>query len=200
MFKIITVANVGLGNFASVANMYKFLEIDVQIIEDPQTITEVTHLILPGVGAFDPAMRSLEKSGWKDAILELTPDTKLLGVCLGMHLLTNGSEEGLLPGLGLIDASCKRFNETNLRVPHIGWNNVAPKKKNSLLSLEDSSYFYFSHSYFVECGNQELALAMTTYGQTFTSYFSQGNVHGVQFHPEKSHRYGMNLLRKFASL
>ena len=180
--------------------MYKFLEIDVQVLEDPSAISGVTHLILPGVGAFDPAMRLLETSGWKEAILGLNPETKLLGVCLGMHLLTNGSEEGSLPGLGLIGATCKRFNKTNLRVPHIGWNKVTAKLNNPLLTLDESNYFYFSHSYFVECDQQELSQASTTYGQNFTSYFSHGNVHGVQFHPEKSHKYGMDLLRKFASL
>jgi glutamine amidotransferase len=196
---MITIANVGLGNFASVANMYKFLEIDVQVVDSPDAIPEVTHLILPGVGAFDPGMRLLETSGWKDAILNLRPGTKLLGICLGMHLLTNGSEEGTLPGLGMIDATCRRFDDKNLKVPHIGWNEVVSKVDNSLLSKEESRYFYFSHSYFVECKNREVVQASTKYGQDFTSYFNQGDIHGVQFHPEKSHRYGMDLLRKFAS-
>jgi len=197
---LITIANVGIGNFASIANMYKYLEIDVQVISDPRAIRRATHLILPGVGAFDPAMRMLNEMGWKDALLDLEPGTKLLGICLGMQLLTIGSEEGSSPGLGLINSVCKRFKSKDLKVPHIGWNQVHANPKNLLISAEEVNYFYFSHSYYVECIDENLVQASTTYGSQFTAQFGEGNIHGVQFHPEKSHKYGMNLLSKFASL
>lgn len=197
---MITIANPGLGNFASIANMYKFLEIDVEIVSDPSKLSRVTHLILPGIGAFDNGMKLLSESGWKSAILSLDPDIKILGICLGMQLLTNGSQEGLLPGLGLIDGVCQRFPKDSLSVPHIGWNEVTSQNDSDLIKASEKNRFYFSHSYFVELENALLGTGNTTYGTEFTSSFKKENVYGVQFHPEKSHQFGMRLLRRFAAI
>ena len=197
---MITIANVGLGNFVSVANMYKFLEIDVEIISDPRDLSCVTHLILPGVGAFDSGMRLLSSSGWRKAILDLSQDTKILGICLGMHLLTNGSEEGKLAGLGLIGGECQRIPNNEVSVPHIGWNEARTTRDSELIKVTENNRFYFSHSYFVALEDFALRTSEVEYGVNFTSSFENKNVFGVQFHPEKSHKFGMRLFRRFAEL
>jgi glutamine amidotransferase len=197
---LITIANPGLGNFVSISNMYKFLEIDVEIISDPRKLTGITHLILPGVGAFDSGMSLLSKTGWKSAIMDLSPEVNILGICLGMQLLTNGSEEGSLPGLGLIEGQCRRFPESGLSIPHIGWNNVSSFSESELFHAEEINRFYFSHSYYVETRHEFLSTGLTDYGLEFTSSFKFRNIYGVQFHPEKSHKYGMRLLRRFAEI
>lgn len=180
--------------------MYKFLEIDVEITSDPRKLTEVTHLVLPGIGAFDNGMKLLSKSGWKTAIQDLSPAVNILGICLGMQLLTNGSEEGSLPGLGLIEADCRRFPENDLSIPHIGWNQVTGIGESELIRREEINRFYFSHSYYVKLQDESLATGTTSYGKEFTSSFSHKNIFGVQFHPEKSHKFGMRLLRRFAEI
>ena len=197
---MITIANIGLGNFASVANMFRFLEIDVEIRNKPGNIEAVTHLILPGVGAFDTGMKLLKESGWQSALLDMPTNSKILGICLGMHLLTKGSVEGRSPGLGLIDGTCEKFESKKVRVPHIGWNQVHPVPSNSIISTTEKNLFYFSHSYYVKLSYSELSSAITNYDIPFSSAFEKGNILGVQFHPEKSHKYGMNLLRKFSNL
>ena len=198
--QLITIANPGLGNFVSIANMYKFLEFDVEVLSDPSNLSNVTHLILPGVGAFDNGMKLLADSGWKNAILNLDPNVNILGICLGMQLLTSGSEEGSLSGLGLVDAYCRRIPEGDLSVPHMGWNEVINCRKNELLHSDERNRFYFSHSYYVELNNRELGFGNTSYGFDFTSGYKKNNIFGVQFHPEKSHKYGMRLLRRFAEI
>jgi len=180
--------------------MYKYLEIDVEIISDPRKLTGVSHLVLPGIGAFDNAMNLLAKSGWKSAIKDLSPEVNILGICLGMQLLTDGSEEGSLPGLGLIEGQCRRFPEGDLSIPHIGWNKVSSLNESELLQAEEMNRFYFSHSYYVEIHHDNLSTGLTEYGLEFTSSFKFRNLYGVQFHPEKSHKFGMRLLRRFAEI
>jgi len=199
--KLITVIDAGIGNFLSVANMLKYLEFEVDVQSNPKRLQEVTHLILPGIGSFDAGIECLRKSGWHDAILKLDPSVNILGICLGMQLLGQGSEEGLLPGLGLVKATCSKFKDQSIRVPHIGWNQAAIIKQNRLLPLNETEYkFYFSHSYYLKDLSGEIGILETNYGGNFVSAYQHKNVYGVQFHPEKSHKYGMELLKNFGSL
>ena len=198
---MLTIANFGLGNLASIANMLNFLEIDVEVLDSPGDIEKITHLIIPGVGAFDTGMELLKKTGWQSAIKDLSSETKILGICLGMHLLTNGSDEGNLKGLGLINAWSHRFDSDQVRIPHMGWNLVNVRKFNPLVAMgKEEKRFYFTHSYFVELQDLADELGSTTYQQEFTSIFQRNNIFGCQFHPEKSHRFGMELLENFAAI
>ena len=131
---MITIANFGVGNFASIANMLIYLGIEVEVLDSPKMAGNTTHLILPGVGAFDTGMDLLVKSGWKSAIEDLSSSVNILGICLGMQLLTHGSEEGNRSGLGLIDAKCFRFDSKESSVPHMGWNFVTVMKENQIIS------------------------------------------------------------------
>ncbi len=198
---MITIADAGLGNFASVANMLSFLEIDVEIRKIPGDVKTISHLILPGVGSFDTGMESLNSSGWEKVIKTLTPETKILGICLGMQLLTEGSEEGVRPGLGLIAGKCRRFDSRLGPVPHMGWNEVKITRENKVIPKDSNqTRFYFSNSYFVELTDPDLAFATAIYNDTFCAAFGFGNVYGFQFHPEKSHQFGMKALENFANL
>jgi glutamine amidotransferase len=198
---MITIANFGVGNLASIANMMNFLEIDVEVLDSPNEIENITHLIIPGVGAFDTGMELLKKTGWQSAILDLTPDTKILGICLGMHLLTNGSDEGDLEGLGLINAWSRKFDSDQVRIPHMGWNLVNIGKLNPLVTMDEKEKrYYFTHSYFVELQDFSDEVGTTQYQGGFTSIFQRNNIFGCQFHPEKSHHFGMELLKNFAAI
>ena len=198
---MITIANFGVGNLASIANMMNFLEIDVEVLDSPEEIENITHLIIPGVGAFDTGMELLKKTGWQSAILDLNPDTKILGICLGMHLLTNGSDEGDLEGLGLISAWSRKFDSDQVRIPHMGWNLVNVDKLNPLVATDEKEKrYYFTHSYFVELQDFSDEVGTTQYQGSFTSIFQRNNIFGCQFHPEKSHRFGMELLKNFAAI
>ena len=198
---MITIANFGVGNFASIANMLIYLGIEVEVQESPKLMGNTTHLILPGVGAFDTGMDLLVKSGWKSAIEDLSSSVNILGICLGMQLLTNGSEEGNRSGLGLINAKCFRFDSKESSVPHMGWNIVNVLKENQIISqLDEYERFYFTHSYYVQANDSADILGETTYQSKFTSVFQRNNILGCQFHPEKSHRFGMKFLQNFATL
>ena len=198
---LITIADAGLGNFASIANMLNFLEIDAEIRSKPGDVNDITHLILPGVGAFDAGITSLENTGWRKAIEDLSPETKILGICVGMQLFTQGSEEGKKSGLGYVPAICKKFNTELGPVPHIGWNEVLVSSENKILPLSNvPQRFYFTHSFYIEAYDQSLVIGKTMYTNEFVSAFSKDNLYGVQFHPEKSHRFGMEVLKRFANL
>jgi glutamine amidotransferase len=203
---MITIVDYGMGNLGSVRNMLKKIGVSSQISSAPEKIAEATKLILPGVGAFDNAMQNLENLGLipvlnRKVIEEKTP---LLGICLGMQLLTKRSEEGSLSGLGWIDAETVRFRFSggeNLKIPHMGWNTISLKKESPLYDgLLEEPRFYFVHSYFVACNNPSDVITTTDYGIDFCSSLACGNVFGVQFHPEKSHKFGMRLLKNFAEL
>ncbi|MCB0355412.1 MAG: imidazole glycerol phosphate synthase subunit HisH [Bdellovibrionales bacterium] len=186
-------------------NMLKKVGCKAQWSSDPKIIEQATKLIFPGVGSFDLAMKKLLDSGLvpileKKVLHEKTP---LLGVCLGMQLLTQGSEEGEMPGLGWVKAQTKKFRPTDkkLKIPHMGWNEVVPKVKSKLTkNLDQHSRFYFVHSYFVECENPENILFESDYGQRFASGIFSDNIFGVQFHPEKSHRFGMQLMANYLEI
>ena len=181
--------------------MLNYLGINVELEKSPMSGRKYSHVILPGIGSFDPGIKKLNESGWSDYILENFTTTKILGICLGMQLLTSGSEEGFEEGLNLIPAYCKKFDSKEVRTPHIGWNVVETTRTNKLVSENDfPQKFYFSHSYFVHSNNSSVMSLKTTYGQNFISGFEMGNVLGVQFHPEKSHKFGMKLLTNFSQL
>jgi glutamine amidotransferase len=205
---MIAIIDYGLGNLGSILNMLKRVMVpDVVITKDPAVIHASDRLILPGVGAFDAGMESIQQSGLRDVLEEavLHSGKPVLGICLGMQLLTKGSEEGRLAGLGWIDAETVRFNPTGehaeLRVPHMGWNEVHPGRHHALMEgLPNPSRFYFVHSYHVRCHSAEDQLLSCRYGIDFTCAVQHGNIMGVQFHPEKSHRFGMQLLKNFAEI
>jgi len=198
---VITIANFGVGKLASIANMLNFLEIDVEVLDSPRDVEGITHLIIPGVGAFDTGMELRKKTGWQSAIQDLSPKTNILGICLGMHLLTNGSDEGSLEGLGLIDAWSHKFDADHVRIPHMGWNLVNVHRLNPLVVMDqEEKRYYFSHSYFVKLQDLSEELGATQYQEGFTSIFQRNNIFGCQFHPEKSHRFGMELLKNFAAI
>ena len=192
----------GLGNLGSVLNMFRYLDVDAELVTTPEEIRAADRLLLPGVGAFDRGVVGLQEQGLGELVRERAlAGTPLLGICLGMQLLCRTSEEGVLGGLGLIDANVTRLEpaDRRLRVPHMGWNWVDAVREHELLeSPEPRSKFYFAHSFKVVCSNDEDVVAVTDYGGTFTSIVAHGNVVGAQFHPEKSHRFGMHLLRNFA--
>lgn len=202
---MITIVDYGLGNLNSIQNMFRYIDVKSEISSDPDHIARATKLLLPGVGAFDAAMSKLDESNLIEvlntkAIKEQIP---VLGICLGMQLLTKGSEEGNLPGLGWIDANTLKFRfSTREKVPHMGWNVVTKSTPSSLThSLEEDSRFYFVHSYHVQVAQQSNSILKTTYGSLdFDSAIQHNNVYGTQFHPEKSHKFGMKILSNFAAI
>jgi glutamine amidotransferase len=202
---MIVIIDYGLGNLGSMANMLKKIGAQAVVSSDPLVIGEAEKLILPGVGSFDGGMKNLESRGLLQVLNERVLEGKvlILGVCLGMQLLSNKSEEGQMPGLGWLDAKTIRFNfkdaNANLKIPHMGWNQLIVRQSHPLFAdLEDINRFYFVHSYHVVCADQDNILATTSYGFDFTSAIVKDNIMGVQFHPEKSHRFGMRLLKNFA--
>lgn len=202
---MLIVIDYGLGNLASVLNMIRKVGGSAKVSSNPDDILNASKLILPGVGAFDHGVKQLQLLGLFSAIQEMAlKGTPVLGICLGMQLLANKSEEGQLEGLGLINAGFKRFvfgEELHLRVPHVGWNHVGVVKENPLIPNDGSEQrFYFTHSYHAVCANDADALATTVYGYNFTAAYCRDNIFGVQFHPEKSHRFGMALFKRFLEL
>jgi glutamine amidotransferase len=202
---MIAIIDYGIGNVGSLRNMLSKIGAPAIVTSDPGTISGAGKIVLPGVGAFDPAMQRLEQLNLLPLLTKrvLEEGVPFLGVCLGMQLLTLGSEEGDLPGLGWIDAQTRRFDvdgaSRGLPIPHMGWNSVRSKGRNSILAGQpQDARFYFVHSYFVDCHSDEDVLGTTIYGVRFASVIGRDNIIGVQFHPEKSHRFGMILLRAFA--
>lgn len=182
--------------------MIQHLGAEAQIIRSPEQLIDASKLILPGVGAFDHCMGNLRDAGWiaplEYAVFER--QVPIMGICLGMQLLTRGSEEGQIPGLGWIDAHARRFrpHDVKLKVPHMGWNEVRQMRADVLLPLsERPRRFYFVHSYCVECADPADILLQCEYGETFVAAFRRAKIWGFQFHPEKSHRFGMELFQHF---
>ena len=203
---MIAIINYGSGNIQAIGNIYKRLNIPFVVAATPAELESADRVILPGVGSFDQAMRELDKSGMRQALEQFVIiDRKpILGICVGMQLLATSSEEGQALGLGWIDGVVKKFDRSDVgqatRIPHMGWNNVVPLKNNPLFADADlGPGYYFLHSYYFSCNNLEDVLAKTDYGIEFASAVSRGNIQGVQFHPEKSHQAGTQLLKNFAS-
>jgi glutamine amidotransferase len=202
---MITIIDYNMGNIASIKNMLKKIGYEAVVTSDPAVIECAKRIILPGVGAFDYGMKNLKDLGLIDVIKGKVLDDKVpfLGICLGMQLLTSGSEEGLLQGLRLINANTKKFTPCgeNMKIPHMGWNYVTPIIDSALFKgVEQDMRFYFVHSYYVDCHDKNDSLANTSYGVQFTSVVGRENILGVQFHPEKSHKYGMKLLKNFVEM
>lgn len=200
----ISVINYGAGNIASVVNMIKHVGGEAEIISHPSELSKVQKLLLPGVGAFGHAMECLRVGGWLAELNQAVLQRKIptLGICLGMQLMCKSSEEGQEAGLGWIDASVRRFefqgDLSRLKVPHMGWNAVSVVGENSLVTSEAlERRFYFVHSYYVECANKSDEMFVCNYGRDFVAGFHRENIWGVQFHPEKSHRFGMELFKQF---
>jgi glutamine amidotransferase len=197
----------GLGNVKAFANIYKELNVPHVIARSSVELKGVARVILPGVGAFDQTMKRLNESGMREPLDEIVLDKKIpvLGVCVGMQMLGAFSEEGTLPGLGWLNATVLKFRQPtdapSMQIPHMGWNLVLPVRAEGLLkNLPDDSRFYFLHSFYMHCGEPEDVLATTSYGGNFACAVNRGNIYGVQFHPEKSHLCGIQLLKNFSEL
>lgn len=204
---MIGLINYGSGNIQALANIYGRLNIPHFIVSRAEDLERATRLLLPGVGAFDQTMSHLESSGLRDALTLHVMERKLpfLGICVGMQLLARRSDEGTRPGLGWIDGEVRRFDHARFtqqtHLPHMGWNDVSVVRPHPLFAgLEQDASFYFLHSYYMDCVNRGDVLGETDYGGPFTCAVQSGNVHGVQFHPEKSHQGGIRLLKNFAEL
>jgi len=203
---MITIIDYGMGNVGSIANMLKRSGFPVRLSALPQEIADSDKLILPGVGSFDTGMENLERLDLRDLVAQrVQSGTPLLGICLGMQLLFEGSEEGVRAGLGWLRGRCVRFHfddrPARLKIPHMGWNDVRPVARDSLFKdVADDAGYYFVHSYHPLCADPSDVLGWTTHGYEFASAVRRGNVFGTQFHPEKSHKHGKRLLKNFAEL
>jgi len=199
--------NYGLGNINAFINVFKRVDIPIRTANTVEELKGASKIILPGVGAFDHAMEKLNNSGMREALdqMVLVDRTPVIGICVGMQILGKKSDEGVLPGLGWIDGDVKKFDESTIqyktKLPHMGWNDVNVTKSNKLFDgLENNALFYFLHSYYFNCNNNDDVIADATYGVNFACAVNHHNIYGVQFHPEKSHQYGERLLHNFAIL
>lgn len=203
---MITIIDYGMGNLGSIKNMLNRIGVPSEITNNPENILKARKLILPGVGRFDTAMGIIEKSGLKNLLIEkvLSDGIPILGICLGMQLLTQLSEEGNTLGLGFIPAKTIKFKfkDNHFKIPHMGWNTVHPNASNPLIdNLPREPRFYFVHSYYVKVEDETYSILKTTYGEVeFDSAIHKSNIWGTQFHPEKSHKYGMKLLENFSKI
>ena len=197
----------GLGNLDAIANIYKRLNIAARPVTTATELAAVDRIILPGVGAFDRAMMRLQESGMRDVLAERVLDrhVPVLGICVGMQMMAERSSEGTLAGLGWIPGEVERFDacrpDERMSLPHMGWNDVKPRRADDLFrKLDADARFYFLHSYFFAPRNAQDVLAVTDYHGDYASSVNARNVFGVQFHPEKSHQWGIQLLKNFAEI
>jgi glutamine amidotransferase len=203
---MIVIVDYKTANLGSIVNMFKRIGAPARVAEKPEDLRGASRILLPGIGHFDTCARNLRSAGFASALEEpvLRYQTPLLGICVGAQLLTLGSEEGDAPGLGWIDAHTQRFpslDAPDYKVPHMGWNIATPRQVHCLFAgFKAPPRFYFVHSFCMQCARPESVLATTTHGIEFASGIVKDNVAGLQFHPEKSHRFGMQLLRNFAQL
>lgn len=204
---MIGIVDYGSGNIYAIANIYKRLNIDFIISGNANELNKATHLLLPGVGAFDETMRILNSSGLKGFLDEMVLDKRkpVMGICVGMQLLAEGSEEGNLEGFGWIKGYVKKFDPAFLKskphLPHLGWNTVELAKPHAIFNdIDYAKGFYFLHSYYFACSNNEDILGTTNYGITYASAVNHSNIFGMQFHPEKSHQNGLNIFNNFSKI
>lgn len=204
---MIAIINYGLGNINAFINVYKKLNIQLKVARNEGDLEDIDRIILPGVGSFDQAMIKLNESGMRRALDRLVLDKHIpvIGICVGMQMLALSSEEGDLPGLGYVNATVKKFNvndmKPKLNLPHMGWNDVRPLTGNGIFSSIDNwPVFYFLHSYYFSCNETGDAIATSDYGGEFVCAIRHHNIFGVQFHPEKSHQYGIQLLKNFSEV
>jgi glutamine amidotransferase len=204
---VIAVIDYGMGNLSSVMNAFRVLGFASFIASRPEELDKADRVALPGVGAFEGAAAELRRAGWDEKILEVVRSGRhLLGICLGMHLMFEvGRENGTHKGLGIFPGSVERIPDgfspdgRKLKIPQVGWNSLERRSRSPILSDEDGVYVYFVHSYHAVT-DPEIITSVTSYGSDITASVGRGNVHGVQFHPEKSGRSGLDILRRFASL
>lgn len=199
---MIAIIDYNIGNIAAVANMLRRIGLPCRITADPSEVAAADRIILPGNGSFDACMRNLRASGMVPVLEDraLKDGVPLLGICVGAQMLGTESEEGQERGLGWLDMRVRRFPDLpGLKVPHMGWNQVTPMQPNNGLTqgMTEDTRFYFVHSYFMEPANRDDVLLQASYGIEFAAGVCRGNIAGVQFHPEKSHRFGKQLLTAF---
>lgn len=204
---MIVIVDYGMGNLGSIQNMIRKAGGDSMVSSKIEDIEQADKLVLPGVGAFDTGVKNIDQLGLRPVLDQkvLKEKTPTLGICLGMHLLTRGSEEGTLPGFGWIDGGTVKFRfeglENHLKIPHMGWNTIRIHRNHRIFEdFEEGARFYFVHSYHVVCDQEdqeEQILAKTHYGYDFASAIQKENIIGVQFHPEKSHKFGMKVFKNF---
>jgi glutamine amidotransferase len=200
---MITIVDYGVGNLASIKNMIKKTGNEAMIVSDEGAILNADKLILPGIGAFDHCMNQFNRSGMRPAVTKKALDEKvpLLGICVGLQMLGESSEEGSEPGLGWVKGKSVKFKKEllgDLKIPHMGWTEVQVKKKSQLMEgYSEDPRFYFVHSYHLQLDEMNDELLRAHYGYDFTAAIEKGNLSGVQFHPEKSHKFGMKLLENF---
>ena len=185
--------------------MFEAIGADASVVSEPEAANQCKRLVLPGVGAFDAGMKAIHERGWFEMLNHLAFERRvpLLGICLGMQLLCRRSDEGVLPGLGWIAADVLAFRreQHNIKIPHMGWNVVRATQDNPLIPMGlEEQRFYHVHKYHAVCDSDESVLGFTHYGYDFATVIRRANIYGVQFHPEKSHKFGMNLLRRFAKI
>jgi glutamine amidotransferase len=204
---MITIIDYGSGNIRAIGNIYDTLKIAYKIAKSPEEVIGPEKIFLPGVGAFDETISKLDQTGFRKVLdfEVLQNKVPIIGICVGMQILAESSEEGKLLGLGYIKGKVKRIDESLLnqkpKLPHLGWNSIEIMRQNDLLKdIDPELGFYFLHSYYFECENKEDILTTTNYGKSFASAINHDNVYGIQFHPEKSHHNGIKLLHNFANL
>jgi glutamine amidotransferase len=203
---MIALVNYGLGNIQAFENIYSRLSFPVVIASTPRQLRSATHIILPGVGSFDWAMKRLNDSGLRACLddMVLRDRVPVLGVCVGFQMMAKSSDEGVLPGLSWFDARVRRLDTSmftqRTHLPHMGWNDVAVVPGAGLFAGIEKPRFYFLHSYHFVPSNNAQAIATATYGMDFVAAASDRNIFGTQFHPEKSHAWGIGLLRNFATM
>lgn len=204
---MITLIDYGVGNIFAFQNVYKRLNIPTKIAKRKEDLANAEKLILPGVGSFDYAMAQLNASGMREKLDELVLEKKVpvIGICVGMQMMGNRSDEGKLEGLKWIDSEILKFDESLIqqrtKLPHMGWNDVVPINNHPLfIGLEKEAIFYFLHSFYFKCKNELESIAISNYGISFSSAVHRENIYGIQFHPEKSHQYGEKLLHNFANI
>ena len=204
---MVTIVNYGSGNIKAITNIYQILDIPFSIATKPSELEDAEKIILPGVGSFDYCMNKLNKSGLREILNRkvIEDKTPVLGICIGLHIMASESEEGNLPGLGWIDGYVKKFDESKLvfkpKLPHMGWNSIQVKTIPELFKGVNQEHgFYFIHSYYIEVKNKEDIMTITNYENDFVSGINRSNIYAVQFHPEKSHSNGIELLKNFSQL
>lgn len=204
---MVSIINYGLGNVKAFANILKNLNVEFSIASTPEELAKSTKIILPGVGAFDHAMAKLNESGLRETLDDMVLNKKVpvVGICVGMQMMAKRSDEGTSEGLGWIDAEVKKFDVSKIQfkthLPHMGWNDIVATKELPILKgLEENAKFYFLHSYYFQCNDDSNIIATAEYGVDFTCAANKDNIFGVQFHPEKSHQWGIQLLKNFSEL
>lgn len=204
---MITILNYGSGNLNAIKNIYERLNISYEFATSKEQLQSADHILLPGVGAFDETISTLMAKGYLEVLNKKVLDEKvpLLGICVGMQMLADSSEEGELNGLGWIHGNVNKFDKNLIpekpKIPHLGWNSIEIMQECPLFKdIDPEIGFYFIHSYYYECADESNVVSNTKYGKVFHSAVNKENIYGVQFHPEKSHDNGIQLLRNFANL